>query len=441
VKTSFSGKYLNNYGFGSNDGSVFQLPQCMNITNAREKAGMDNTCASTVEHVPRGWDNWQALVGNSCYYNYTLSNNGVKEKHGDDYSKDYLIDLVKNRSLSFIESQSSLSSPFFVTMSVPSAHEPADPAPQYASYGSGLKAPRTPNYNWVDKGSGRHWMVDQVNVEGKGFNETVESFVDLLYRRRLATLQSVDDLIEEVVDRLEELGELDNTYIIYTSDNGYHLGQFGVPIDKRQPYESDLRVPMFVRGPGIKKNVTIDNSYALNIDLAPTILDMSGLSQATISGLGFDGESLLPLLTTGSTGRSKSFLVEYNGENVDGCWAYLENDFALNHAFSLYDGINCGLRGPESFKTEPKWEGGETFSTIQDSSNNTYKCVREIGGDYDGDGDDGSGTEDFQYCEWESGEREAFDLIKDYWQMNNLVKDMTEEEIEEWHQKLVALRR
>jgi len=107
-----------------------------------------------------------------------------------------------------MEEQAASSNPFFITASVPAAHEPADPAPQHASYGKGFKAPRTPNYNYVDSGSGRHWMVDEVNVEGKGFNETVESFVDLLYRRRLATLQSVDDMIEEFVNKLDELGEV-----------------------------------------------------------------------------------------------------------------------------------------------------------------------------------------------------------------------------------------
>ena len=97
-KTSFAGKYLNNYGFGSKNGTAFAYPECLNATANMESVGMENTCASPVEHVPRGWDNWQGLVGNSVYYNYTLSNNGVAEMHGDDYHVDYLTDLVKVRA-------------------------------------------------------------------------------------------------------------------------------------------------------------------------------------------------------------------------------------------------------------------------------------------------------------------------------------------------------
>ena len=120
-------------------------------------------------------------------------------------------------------------------------------------------------------------------------------------RRRLNALQSVDDLIDEFATTLEDLGELDNTYIIYTSDNGYHLGQFGIPIDKRQAYESDVRVPLIVKGPGVQQNVTIDASYALNIDLAPTIMAMAGATEDQIASIGFEGKPILGLLQTGET--------------------------------------------------------------------------------------------------------------------------------------------
>mmetsp|Transcript_28022 Transcript_28022/g.82035 ORF Transcript_28022/g.82035 Transcript_28022/m.82035 type:complete len:321 (-) Transcript_28022:1032-1994(-) len=94
--TSFAGKYMNNYGYGTSN-AVDSLPQCLNRTMAQETSDMDFTCAQRLEYVPPGWSNWQALRGNSVYYNYTLSNNGVPEQHGDDYAEDYLVDLVKNR--------------------------------------------------------------------------------------------------------------------------------------------------------------------------------------------------------------------------------------------------------------------------------------------------------------------------------------------------------
>ena len=427
VKSSFAGKYLNNYGLGSNNNSAFAMPGCMNVTRNREESGMDITCSSTIDHVPRGWDNWHGLAGNSVYYNYTISNNGVAEEHGDSYGDDYLIDLVKNRSLAFMEDMVAEGSPFFVAASVPASHEPADPAPQHAGYAEGIKAPRTPNYNAV-MDDGRHWMAGEgLNIDGKGMNASVASFVDLLYRRRLATLQSVDDMIEEFVTKLDDLGVLDNTYIIYTSDNGYHLGQFGIPLDKRQPYESDLRVPMFVRGPGIPQNVTLGNSYALNVDLAPTILALAGATREQIEKAAFDGRPLDRLLKTGETDRGKEFLVEYNGESWDGCTAFLRPDGI--YLDEVDDGVMCGLRGPHAYRTEPRWNGTDTWSSIQDNSNNTYACVRAI-----------DGESDFQLCEWISGEIEAFDLATDEFQMKNLAVGMAEDELSGWTDKIEKLR-
>lgn len=122
---------------------------------------------------------------------------------------------------------------------------------------------------------------------------------------------------------------------------------------------------MFVRGPGIDKNVTIENSYALNIDIAPTILSFAGATPEQIESYGFDGKPLDELLKTGETDRSQEFLVEYNGESWDGCTAYLQNDFDGLYLDKVRDGVQCGLRGPWSYVTEPRWNGTETWSSIQ----------------------------------------------------------------------------
>ncbi len=421
-RTSFGGKYLNNYGLAT-PGSDMSLPQCSNMTYAREKANMDEICGMSPQHVPPGWDEWNGLAGNSKYYNYTLSHNGVSEVHGDNYHDDYLVDLVKNRTVDFILGGDSR--PFFSMLSVPAAHEPADPAPQHADYGPDLKAPRTPNFN-VPVTDGRHQMMDPVSLSGDPFNSTVESFVDLLYRRRMAALQSVDDMIRELLETIDSIGALDDTIIMYTSDNGYHLGQHALPLDKRQMYETDIRVPMIVRGPGINQGVVKKGEgFALNIDITPTLLGFAGADDEVLKG--FDGRNLAPMMRGEGRPDRTEFLIEYNGENVDDCSNYLRHDFPEGN-FETYDGLFCQLRGPHSYRTPPKWNGTESWSLIQDSSDNTYQCIRSI-----------LPGSDMQYCEWINGEVEAYDLIEDPWNMVNLATDPNFDR-DTWHQRLVDLQ-
>ena len=212
-------------------------------------------------------------VGNSRFYNYTLSINGTEEKHGDNYENDYHTDLIHNRSLVFLENRNR-EKPFLMVLAPPASHAPFTPAPQYEDEFSNLTAPRLPSFN-LNSGDTKHWFTRQ----GGNLSEGAVAEVDKVFRNRWRTLLSVDDMVAGLVARLgEEVDLLDNTYILYTSDHGYHLGEFAMPIDKRQPYEFDIRVPFILRGPGIPAN-TISNVPVLMVDLAPTLLDIAGKFQ------------------------------------------------------------------------------------------------------------------------------------------------------------------
>lgn len=106
--------------------------------------------------------------------------------------------------------------------------------------------------------------------------EDVLNNIDIYYRKRWQSLLAVDELIEEIYKTLIDIDVLNNTYIIFTSDNGYHLGQFAQAFDKRQLYETDIRVPFIIRGPNIKPK-SLNNYPIALIDIAPTILDLAGI--------------------------------------------------------------------------------------------------------------------------------------------------------------------
>jgi N-acetylglucosamine-6-sulfatase len=132
--TFYAGKYMNNYG-------------------KREIGG--------VKHIPDGWDQWYGLVGNSKYYNYSVSNNGIEEKHGSDYHQDYFTDRIANRSLEFLANVTAHQSPFFMMVATPASHGPNTPAPQYEQTYAGRKAPRLPSYN-VTGQKDKHYLLRKI---------------------------------------------------------------------------------------------------------------------------------------------------------------------------------------------------------------------------------------------------------------------------------------
>uniref|UniRef100_A0A8C2YDW2 N-acetylglucosamine-6-sulfatase n=1 Tax=Coturnix japonica TaxID=93934 RepID=A0A8C2YDW2_COTJA len=369
-QTFFAGKYLNEYG-------------------AEDAGG--------VSHVPPGWSFWYALEKNSKYYNYTLSVNGKARRHGENYSVDYLTDVLANMSLDFLEYKSNFE-PFFMMISTPAPHSPWTAAPQYKNSFQNVSAPRNSNFNI--HGKNKHWLIRQAKTPMT--NSSIQ-FLDDAYRKRWQTLLSVDDLVEKLVKKLEVHGELDNTYIFYTSDNGFHTGQFSLPIDKRQLYEFDIKVPLLVRGPGIKPNQT-NKMLVANIDLGPTILDIAGYD---LNKTQMDGMSLLPLLRGDKNVTWRSdFLVEYQGEGYNG------------------SDPTCPGLGPGVTHCFPD-------CVCEDSYNNTYACVRTM-----------STSWDLQYCEFDDREVfvEVYNLTADPHQINNIAKTIDQEILEKMNYRLMMLQ-
>ncbi|KAK7788721.1 hypothetical protein R5R35_011011 [Gryllus longicercus] len=348
-KTFYAGKYLNQYGEKKTGGT---------------------------KHIPLGWDWWLGLVGNSRYYNFTLSVNG-SAKH---YKEDYLTDVIKDYALQFIQ-QLNPKEKFLMMLSPPAPHAPFEPAVKYKDTYRNVTALRTPNFN-VPVTKNKHWLM---RMQPSPLPTSLLPTLNKIYHRRWETLLSVDDMVESVMNELENKRILNDTFIIYTSDHGFHIGQFGLPWDKRQPYEFDIRVPLLVRGPGIPEKKVVSQPV-LNIDLAPTIVDMAGLSFAEER----DGKSFLPFLKHPGQYYGRKFLIEYEGE---GSKRSISPSCSLPQDNTLAE---CSI---------------EASCKCQDSRNNTYECIRHL-----------NRNVNFIYCQFEDREKfvEAYDLVKDPYQMQNI---------------------
>lgn len=369
--------------------------------------------AGGVAHIPPGWGDWQGLVGNSAYYDYTLSNNGVAEAHGADYAIDYLPNVILNKSLAFLTANLG-TAPVFAVLSTPSCHGPQDAAPQYQDTFPGATAPRHPNYNATVAGT--HWL--ESTHGGYAMDEDGAAFADLVFRRRVQTLQTVDDIVASVVDALEAAGQLDNTYLVYTADNGYHTGQYGLVYDKRNPFETDTHLPLVVRGPGVAAGTAVAAPVHMT-DLSATFLDMAGVPVPAE----FDSISILPLLRPSPPAPRVAAYIEYAGEGGGGG----PRPICARTA----DDPTLMCNGPNNYSVPPYWFGGD-FCMCQDSMNNTYSCIRVVAG--------ANATEekaqmlsrtglphappaatDMRYCEYQDGARtvEYFDYTSDPYELVN----------------------
>ncbi|ONH51089.1 sulfatase [Frankia sp. CcI49] len=264
------------------------------------------------DHIPPGWSEWYGSVDNNFYtgYNYTLNENGTLVQYGGtEDPANYSTDVVAAKSTDFIRRAAADDTPFFWYAASTAPHLPLPPAPRHADnpYADD-SAPRTPNFNEADVSDKPWWLQESAQLR----SARVAATNDADYQDRMGSLYALDEMVAGIVETLRDTGELDNTYLIFTSDNGYNLGSHRLT-QKMAPYEESLRVPLVVAGPGVERGT--DGHMVAQIDLAPTFLDLAGVPIPA----DVDGQSLAPLLR-GQTPASwrTDLLGQYAGPGVDG---------------------------------------------------------------------------------------------------------------------------
>jgi N-acetylglucosamine-6-sulfatase len=249
-----------------------------------------------------GFDFWLSFEGQGKYIDPEFNINGsVKQEKG------YTPDILTTYALNFIEEQTRTKKPYCLYLSHKSIHEPFTPAEKHQESYRDLVIPRPESFeNNAKNNQGKpEWVVRQRKSWHGAERESLKDF-DQFFREYSECMLGVDESIGRITGKLEELGELENTVIIYFSDNGYLIGEHGL-IDKRVMYEESIRVPCFIYYPQLGIPAGKRDEFVLNIDLGPTILDIAGVPAPTT----MHGKSLLPLLKGEAGDWRSDFIYEY----------------------------------------------------------------------------------------------------------------------------------
>ncbi len=232
--------------------------------------------------VPPGWDEWSAISGGVDYYDYQLNDNGTLVSYGEGPTN-YVDDVITDRAQEFIQRVGPGSAPFFLYVAYKAPHKGGPhptgsrcaggaPEPPRRHFGEFAHAslPRPPSFNEADVSDKPPFIQSLPPLTPERVAEE-----RTLYQCELESLQGVDDGVHSIVRSLRAIGELKNTLLVYTSDNGFFHGEHRVYTGKTKVYEPSIRVPLLMRGPGIQAGVRVPD-LTVNADLAPTIVSATG---------------------------------------------------------------------------------------------------------------------------------------------------------------------
>ena len=357
--TALMGKFLNGYLATSGRGHISDG----SATNVSSR------------YIPPGFTDWD--VGGWGYneFNYTLNQNGVLHRFGHAPS-DYLTDVISGDGVRFINQAAHAKVPFFLELASFAPHSPYVSAPRDSRDFPGLRAPRPPNFDVVPTAAPQ-WLAGHPPLTRRQIKK-----INSAFRRRAQSVQAVDRMIGTIERTLAADGLSGNTYLIFSSDNGLHTGEYRLMPGKLTAFDTDIHVPLVVVGPGVPAGAKT-RAMSENIDLASTF--------AAIAGTRFrsDGRSLLGLIHGHSIANwPNAILIEHHG----------------------------GAMTPRDPDFQQSPSGNPT----------TYEAMR---------------THQFLYVEYADAEREFYNLRTDPFELHNLAGELTARQLARLHRELSRLER
>ncbi len=323
-----------------------------------------------------GWDEWDVAGNGYPEFHYKLNENGQIRGYGNNAS-DYLTDVLSAKAGSFIDSSASAGKPFMLEVATFAPHRPSTPAPRDAAKLPGLTAPRTAAFD-RSPANAPAWLTAVPPL-----TPTDEQEINTEYRKRAQSVLAVDDMIGHLESELQAKGLATNTYLVFSSDNGYHMGEYRLRPGKQTAFDTDIKVPLMVTGPGVQAGKQL-TQLTSSIDLAPTFETIAGAA----IGAKVDGASLLPLLQGQSRGNwPGAVLIEHHGK--------------------------------------PMSTNDPDYQTHLNGDPPTYAAVR---------------TADSLYVQYVDGEREFYNLASDPNEMDNLATTAPAAQLGPLQQALTALQ-
>jgi arylsulfatase A-like enzyme len=334
--------------------------------------------------VPNGWTEWYGLRDHSTYrmWGYKMHEKGPGDEEGRtrqfgrvlrERPRYYQTRVLTDKAVDFIRRRSADPAPFFLSVAYLAPHHESGhtqdltgklvrPAPNDRGRYAALPLPRPPNYNESDLDD-KPWFVARWN---HAITSKREAAITTRFHQRWEALLAVDRGVARIVEELRRTGELDNTYVIFTSDNGYMQGEHRVPEGKMLPYDASTHLPLIIRGPGIPRGRRT-KALAGDVDLAPTILEMTPARTSRA----LDGRSVLPFARNVGLRSLRPFLHTTSGQGARGHVNTREG----------------GAKGTQS--RVPAWSAVRTTRWL--------------------------------YVEYKGGQRELFDLSRDPWELRSMV--------------------